>query len=74
MPLPDPLPLSPPDPDLSSPELPCPEFPGAGAEFRPALRLPDRDGSPYWAATVPANGTAVLRYRVRAPRDGDSDD
>lgn len=33
-------------------------------EFRPAVRLPRRDGLPLWAVTVPANGTATLRYRI----------
>lgn len=28
--------------------------------------LPRRDGRQLWAVTVPANGTATLRYRVRA--------
>ena len=46
------------------------EFPGTGSEFRPEHRLPRRDGFPYWATTVPANGSAVLRYRVRV-RDDD---
>ena len=27
-------------------------------------RLPLRDGRPLWAVTVPANGTAALRYRI----------
>jgi len=49
------------------------EFPGAGAEFRPELRLPRRDGAPYWAATVPANGTASLRYSLRSPAEGEDD-
>ena len=26
--------------------------------------LPLRDGRPLWAVTVPANGTATLRYRI----------
>ncbi len=33
-------------------------------EFRPRARLSRRDGRPLWAVTVPANGTATLRYRV----------
>jgi len=33
-------------------------------EFRPGRRLGRRDGRPLWAVTVPANGTATLRYRV----------
>ena len=32
--------------------------------FRPRQRLSRRDGRPLWAVTVPANGTATLRYRV----------
>ena len=32
--------------------------------FRPRARLGRRDGRPLWAVTVPANGTATLRYRV----------
>jgi hypothetical protein len=26
--------------------------------------LPQRDGSPLWAVTIPANGSAKLRYRL----------
>ena len=33
-------------------------------EFRPGERLGRRDGRPLWAVTVPANGSATLRYRV----------
>jgi len=32
---------------------------------RPASRLPRRLGRPLWAVTVPANGSASLRYRRR---------
>jgi hypothetical protein len=32
--------------------------------FRPRSRLPRRDGRPLWAVTVPAYGTATLRYRL----------
>jgi hypothetical protein len=32
--------------------------------FRPRARLSRRDGRPLWAVTVPANGTATLRYRL----------
>jgi hypothetical protein len=32
--------------------------------FRPRSRLSRRDGRPLWAVTVPANGTAILRYRL----------
>jgi hypothetical protein len=30
----------------------------------PGARLTERDGYPLWTVTVPANGTATLRYRV----------
>jgi hypothetical protein len=40
------------------------EFPGAQAEFRPSRRLPRRDGFPYWATTVPPNGSATFLYRL----------
>ena len=39
-----------------------------GMRFRPAQHLDRRDGRPLWAVTVPANGSASLRYRV-AVRD-----
>jgi hypothetical protein len=29
--------------------------------------LPQRNGMPLWAVTVPANGSATLRYELRAP-------
>jgi hypothetical protein len=32
--------------------------------FRPRARLGRRDGRPLWTVTVPANGTASLRYRL----------
>ncbi|MFN3389503.1 MAG: DUF4139 domain-containing protein, partial [Allosphingosinicella sp.] len=32
--------------------------------FRPRTRLGERDGRPLWTVTVPANGTAALRYRL----------
>ncbi|HEY5711544.1 MAG TPA: hypothetical protein VIT38_06580 [Allosphingosinicella sp.] len=32
--------------------------------FRPRVRLGTRHGRPIWAVTVPANGSATLRYRV----------
>ena len=32
--------------------------------LRPRARLSSRHGRPLWAVTVPANGTATLRYRV----------
>ena len=40
-------------------------------ELRPERRLQRRDGRPLWVATVPANGTASLRYRVREVEDAD---
>ena len=43
------------------------EFPGTGDDFRPALTLPRRDGFPYWATVVPANGTATLRFSLGEP-------
>ena len=36
---------------------------GAGEVLGPD-RLPLRDGRPLWSVTVPANGTATVRYRV----------
>jgi hypothetical protein len=35
-----------------------------GDRFRPETRLGRRNGVPLWTVTVPANGTATLRYRV----------
>jgi len=35
-----------------------------GERLRPRARLASRHGRPLWAVTVPANGTASLRYRV----------
>jgi len=32
--------------------------------FTPRTRLGNRDGMPLWRVTVPANGRAILRYRV----------
>jgi hypothetical protein len=40
-------------------------------ELRSERRLQRRDGRPLWTVTVPANGTASLRYRVR---DVDNED
>jgi hypothetical protein len=34
-----------------------------GDRFRPRERLSSRNGRPLWAVTVPANGSATLRYR-----------
>lgn len=41
----------------------------AAQELRSPARLQRRNGRPLWAVTVPANGTATLRYR--APRRDD---
>jgi len=38
----------------------------ADRAFRPQGRLSRRDGRPLWTVTVPANGTATLRYRLIA--------
>jgi hypothetical protein len=40
------------------------EIESGGARVRSATRLGRRNGRPLWAVTVPANGTASLRYRV----------
>ena len=37
---------------------------GEDQRFRPGRRLPTRDGRPLWAVTVPANGSATLRYGI----------
>lgn len=42
-------------------ELDVPE----GRSLRPGGGLSRRNGRPLWTATVPANGTATLRYRLR---------
>jgi hypothetical protein len=47
------------------------EFVDAAETLRPGRRLGRRDGQPLWAVTVPANGSATLRYRFRAARNGD---
>ena len=44
------------------------EFPGAAADFRPERTLPRRDGFPFWATVVPANGTATLRFSISSDR------
>jgi hypothetical protein len=36
-----------------------------GRKLRADTRLAKRDGRPLWAVTVPANGNATLRYRLR---------
>jgi hypothetical protein len=33
-----------------------------------AARLGERDGMRLWTATIPANGTVTLRYRVERTR------
>jgi hypothetical protein len=40
-----------------------------GDRLRPRGRLSSRHGRPLWAVTVPANGTATLRYRIIEGRD-----
>jgi len=41
------------------------DYDGEDVVFTPSgRRLPLRDGRPLWAVTVPANGTATLRYRL----------
>jgi hypothetical protein len=37
---------------------------GLRHSFRPRARLAQRDGRPLWTVTVPAYGTATLRYRL----------
>ena len=37
-------------------------------DFRPRDRLPRRNGRPLWAVTIPANGSATLRYLYRGRR------
>jgi len=49
------------------------EFQGAGSDFHPSRRLARRDGHPFWSTTIPANGRAVLRYRVGAAADDEDD-
>ncbi|HEX8365634.1 MAG TPA: hypothetical protein VF603_10170 [Allosphingosinicella sp.] len=44
--------------------------------MRPRTRLGRRNGRPFWTVTVPANGTATLRYRIseiEAPPERDED-
>lgn len=48
------------------------EFMDTDARFRPARRLARRNGRPLWAVEVPANGIAVLRYRMMI-REGGTD-
>lgn len=40
-------------------------------DLRPQSRLSRRNGRPLWAATVPANGRATLRYRIVERRSED---
>jgi hypothetical protein len=42
------------------------EFEVEEGRFRPQRRLARRDGRPLWTVTVPARGTATLRYRMRS--------
>jgi hypothetical protein len=39
-----------------------------GTLSAPGVRLGERDGYPLWRVTVPANGTAELRYEVARPK------
>ena len=39
-----------------------------GRRLSSKTRLARRNGEPWWAVTIPANGRAVLRYRTVAPR------
>ena len=41
------------------------EFLADSASLRADRKLGKRDGRPLWMVTVPANGSATLRYRVR---------
>jgi hypothetical protein len=41
------------------------EIEEAGGKLSSSTRLGRRDGRPLWAVTVPANGSAKLRYRIR---------
>ena len=36
-----------------------------GANLKADRKLAQRDGRPLWAVTIPANGSATLRYRVK---------
>ena len=47
------------------------EFVDADETLRPGRRLGRRDGQPLWTVTVPANGIATLRYRIRPARRED---
>jgi len=44
------------------------EIEASGREVRSRTRLGRRNGMPLWTVTVPANGRATLRYRIRDPR------
>jgi hypothetical protein len=39
-----------------------------GVKVSSSSKLTRRDGKPVWAVTIPANGTATLRYRVAVQR------
>lgn len=43
------------------------ELDEGGFAFHPEAALGRRDGRPLWTATVPANGSASLRFRTEAP-------
>jgi hypothetical protein len=45
-----------------------------GQRLRPERRLGRRNGRPLWSVTVPANGEASLRYRVREVEVADDAD
>jgi hypothetical protein len=40
------------------------ELDSGDRKLLPEARLGKRDGRPLWAVTIPANGSAILRYRV----------
>lgn len=41
------------------------EFMADGVRLKADRKLGKRDGRPLWAVTIPANGSATLRYRVK---------
>lgn len=43
------------------------EFQNALDRFRPGRRVFERDGMRIWAATIPANGRTVFRFRLQRP-------
>ena len=44
------------------------ELEASGRGVRTRTRLGRRNGMPLWTVTIPANGRATLRYRIRDPR------